>query len=130
MISFRAKKSPVQDLMPEAIEYLNKTEGKSFKIITPDKAAEVSRVNSKAMVLVSFVKNEYGYYQIQVQDKELYNYTQKLLRDYCRMRITNIDKENRIVTAECDHKGIALTIIDVLREKYDFSVVLDNKKKK
>lgn len=129
MISFRAKKCIVQDLMPEAIEYLNNTEGKNFNIITPDKADEVSRKNSKAMVLVSFVKNENGFYQIQVQDKELYNYTQKLLRDYCRMRITNIDKDNRIVTAECDHKGIALNIIDILRVKYDFSVVFDEKKK-
>ena len=127
MISFRKKQSLVQDLMPEAIEYLNKTEGKSFNIIPPEKANEVSRVNSKAMVLVSFVRNEYGYYQIQVQDKELYNYTQKLIKDIFRMRITDIDRENRIVTAECDHKGVALQIIDVLREKYNLSVVVNNK---
>ena len=128
MISFRKKQSLVRDLMPEAIEYLNKTEGKPFSIIKPEEADRVSRVNSKAMVLVSFVKNEYGYYQIQVQDKELYNYTQKLLRDIFRMRITGIDREKRIVTAECDHLGIALSIIDVIREKYNLSVVVSKKK--
>ncbi|MBP3732548.1 MAG: hypothetical protein J6I84_04805 [Bacilli bacterium] len=113
--------------MPEAIEYLEKTEGKSFNIIPPEKADETSRVNSKAMVLVSFVKNEYGYYQIQVQDKELYNYTQKLIKDIFRMRITDIDREHRVITAECDHKGIALQIIDVLREKYNLSIVVSGK---
>ena len=128
MIAFRKKQSPVQDLMPEAIEYLKNEEGKAFNIITPEEADRVSRINSKAMVLVSFVKNEYGYYQIQVQDKELYNYTQKLLRNIFRMRITDIDRKNRIVTAECDHKGVILTIIDVIREKYNLSVVVDKKK--
>lgn len=61
--------------MPDAIEYLKK-QGLRPNIITPEQADSVSRVNSKAMVLVSFIKNESGYYQIQVQDKELYNYTQ------------------------------------------------------
>ena len=129
MISFRKKQTPVQYLMPEAIEHLNKTAGKSFNIIKPEEADKVSRVNSKAMVLVSFIKNENGYYQIQVQDKELYNYTQKLLRDIFRMRITDIDREKRIVTAECDHLGIALAIIDVIREKYNLSIVVSDKKK-
>ena len=127
MISFRKKISPVQDLIQEAISHLKKEEGKSFNIITPEEANRVSKVNSKAMVLVSFIKNENGYYQIQVQDKELYNYTQKLLRDIFRMRITDIDKKNRIVTAECDHLGVALTIIDVIREKYNLSIVVPKK---
>ena len=74
------------------------------------------------------VKNEYGYYQIQVQDKELYNYTQKLLRDIFRLRITDINKDTRIVTAEGDHKGVLLRVIDILRDKYTFSVVLEKKK--
>jgi hypothetical protein len=39
------------------------------------------------------------------------------------MRITDIDKEHRVITAECDHKGIALDIIEVLAKKYDLSVV-------
>ena len=128
MISFRKKISPKQDLIQEAISHLNKEEGKSFNIITPEEAGKVSKVNSKAMVLVSFIKNENGYYQIQVQDKELYNYTQKLLRDIFRMRILDVDKKNRIVTAECDHLGVALAIIDVIREKYNLSIVVPKKK--
>lgn len=80
MINFRKKKYLIQNLMPDAIEYLKK-QGLRPNIITPEQADSVSRVNSKAMVLVSFIKNESGYYQIQVQDKELYNYTQKLIKD-------------------------------------------------
>ena len=108
--------------MPEALEYL-KDQGLKPNIITPDQADKVSRVNSKAMVLVSFIQNEDGYYQIQVQDKELYNYTKKLIGDIFRMRILNIDKENRIITAETDHMGVALDIIEVLCVKYNLSVV-------
>ena len=70
MINFRKKKYLIQNLMPDAIEYLKK-QGLRPNIITPEQADSVSRVNSKAMVLVSFIKNESGYYQIQVQDKEL-----------------------------------------------------------
>lgn len=122
MIEFRKKKSLLQDLMPEAMDHLKK-EGIPFNVITPEKADEVSRINSKAMVLVSFVKNENGYYQIQVQDKELYNYTQKLIKDIFRMRITDIDRKTRVITAECDHLGIALDIIDILGCKYTLSIV-------
>ena len=81
MINFRKKKYLIQNLMPDAIEYLKK-QGLRPNIITPEQADSVSRVNSKAMVLVSFIKNESGYYQIQVQDKELYNYTQKINQRY------------------------------------------------
>lgn len=122
MITFRKKKQLIQDLMPDAIEYLRK-QGIRPNLITPEQADEVSRVNSKAMVLVSFIKNESGYYQIQVQDKELYNYTQKLIRDIFRMRITDIDKTSRVITAETDHLGVALDIIEVLGIKYNLSVV-------
>lgn len=41
--------------MPDAIEYLKK-QGLRPNIITPEQADSVSRVNSKAMVLVSFIK--------------------------------------------------------------------------
>lgn len=122
MIQFRQKKYIVQNLMPDAIEYLRK-QGIRPNIITPEESDSVSKVNSKAMVLVSFIRNESGYYQIQVQDKELYNYTQKLIRDIFRMRITDIDKEKRIITAETDHLGVALDIIEVLGIKYNLSVV-------
>lgn len=122
MINFRKKKYLIQNLMPDAIEYLKK-QGLRPNIITPEQADSVSRVNSKAMVLVSFIKNESGYYQIQVQDKELYNYTQKLIKDIFRMRITDIDKETRVITAETDHLGIAFDIIEILATKYNLSVV-------
>lgn len=122
MINFRKKKYLIQNLMPDAIEYLKK-QGLRPNIITPEQADSVSRVNSKAMVLVSFIKNESGYYQIQVQDKELYNYTQKLIKDIFRMRITDINKETRVITAETDHLGIAFDIIEILATKYDLSVV-------
>lgn len=122
MINFRKKKYLIQNLMPDAIEYLKK-QGLRPNIITPEQADSVSRVNSKAMVLVSFIKNESGYYQIQVQDKELYNYTQKLIKDIFRMRITNINKETRVITAETDHLGIAFDIIEILATKYNLSVV-------
>lgn len=122
MINFRKKKYLIQNLMPDAIEYLKK-QGLRPNIITPEQADSVSRVNSKAMVLVSFIKNESGYYQIQVQDKELYNYTQKLIKDIFRMRITDINKETRVITAETDHLGIAFVIIEILATKYNLSVV-------
>lgn len=122
MINFRKKKYLIQNLMPDAIEYLKK-QGLRPNIITPEQADIVSRVNSKAMVLVSFIKNESGYYQIQVQDKELYNYTQKLIKDIFRMRITDINKETRVITAETDHLGIAFDIIEILATKYNLSVV-------
>lgn len=122
MINFRKKKYLIQNLMPDAIEYL-KRQGLRPNIITPEQADSVSRVNSKAMVLVSFIKNESGYYQIQVQDKELYNYTQKLIKDIFRMRITDINKETRVITAETDHLGIAFDIIEILATKYNLSVV-------
>lgn len=122
MINFRKKKYLIQNLMPDAIEYLKK-QGLRPNIITPEQADSVSRVNSKAMVLVSFIKNESGYYQIRVQDKELYNYTQKLIKDIFRMRITDINKETRVITAETDHLGIAFDIIEILATKYNLSVV-------
>lgn len=123
MITFR-KKHLVQDLMSDALDYLQK-QGMRPNIITPDQADSVSKVNSKAMVLVSFVKNESGYYQIQLQDKELYNYTQKLVRDIFRMRITDIDKKTRVITAETDHLGVALDIIEILAAKYNLSIVME-----
>lgn len=122
MIEFR-KKSLIQDLMSEAVEYLKK-EKVRFNTITEDQADQVSRVNSKAMVLRSFIRNENGMYQISVQDKELYKYTQKLIRDIFQMRIIDIDTKNRIITAERPEKGIVLDIIEILGVKYNLSVVL------
>ena len=125
MIEFRKKKSLVQNLIPEIVEHLKK-EKISFTPIKEEDADEVSRVNSKAMVIRSCTKTEYGYYQIQVQDKELYNYTQKLIKDIFQMRITSIDKKSRIVTAECDYKGRIIDIIEILgmNPKYNLSIVV------
>ena len=122
MIEFRKKKSVIQDLVPEAMDNLRKI-GVPFNSIKLEQADSVSRVNSKAMVLRSFIKNDNGYYEMKLQDKELYNYTQKLIREKFQMRITDIDKQNRIITAECDHLGIALDIIEILGRKYNLSIV-------
>lgn len=126
MIEFRKKKSIVQDLIPEIINYLRK-EKIPFNSIQEDKADEVSKVNSKAMVIRSCIKTEYGYYQIKVQDKELYNYTQKLIKDIFQMRIIDIDKKSRIVTAECDYKGRVFDFIEILglNPKYNLSIVVE-----
>lgn len=110
--------------MPKAIEQLKK-EGVSFNLISPEQADAASKVNSKAMVLMSFIKNDKGFYQIIVKDKEFYTYTRKFLGDpeYCRMRITDTNKKERTVTAETDHLGIALDVIEVLGIKYNLSIV-------
>ena len=122
MIQFRKKKTPEKDLMPEALDYLNK-QGLRPNVITKDQADKASRVNSRSMVLMSFIQNENGYYQIQLKDKEMYNYTQKLVRDIFRMRVLDVNKEDRTITAETDHLGIALDIIEVLGVKYNLSIV-------
>lgn len=124
MVNFRKKKYLIQNLMSDALEYLRK-QGIRPNIISPEQADSVSRVNSKAMVLVSFIRNEDGYYEIKLQDKELYSYTQKLVRDIFMMRITNIDKKNRIITAETDHLGRALDGIEILGLKYNLSIVME-----
>lgn len=121
MVSFR-KKTLVQDLMPEAVEYLKK-QGVRFNTISEDQADQVSKVNSKAMVLRSFIRNENGQYEIKLQDKELYKYTQKLVRDIFQMRITDIDTKTRVITAERPEKGIVLDIIEILGVKYNLSIV-------
>lgn len=122
MVTFKAKKSLVVDMMPEAVTYL-RNEKIMFNIITPDQADEVSKVNSKAMVLVSFIRNDNGYYEITVKDKEFYRYTQKLLRETFRARITDLNEKQRTVTAEVDHKGHAIDIIEILALKYNLSIV-------
>jgi len=124
MINFRKKKYLIQDMMSDALEYLKK-QGIRPNIISPEQADSVSRVNSKAMVLVSFVRNESGNYEIKVQDKELYKYTQKLLRDILTLEITDIDKKTRVVTAETDHLGKALDSIEILGLKYNLSIVME-----
>ena len=123
MITFR-KKSLTENLVPEAIEHLDK-EGVNYSLISPSQADSTSKVNSKAMVLMSFEKTERGTYQIVVKDKEFYPYTRKFIGDpsYCRMRITDTNQNERTVTAEVDHLGIALDVIEILGIKYNLSIV-------
>jgi len=123
MINFKPKHQKEEDLMPEALRYLKECGQKPVTIGVED-ADKVSRVNSKAMVLREFKKNSDGNFQISVQDKELYKYTQKLVGDIFRMRILKIDKKNRIITAETESKGIALDIIEILGLKYNLSIVV------
>lgn len=125
MIKFRPK-TLVQDLMPEAIKRLDE-QGISYNKISSKEADTISKVNSKAMVLVSFTKNDRGYFEIQFQSKEVYGYVKKLLGEVFRMRITNINTPKRIITAETDFIGIALDIIEVLGldPHFNLSLVYD-----
>lgn len=116
MIEFRQRKNLEEDLMPEALKYL-KNEDIDYSIITPDKADEVSRKNSKALVLMHFKHNTSGYYEIQIKDKECYKYNRKLLGDYCGLRITDVNEKERTITAEADHKGLVLSVIEILARK-------------
>lgn len=124
MIEFR-KKSQEKDLILDVIKDLD-AEGFSYNRIAPKDADKVSKVNSKALVLVSCKQTDMGYFQIQVQDKELYNYTQKLLGNIFRLRILNVDRKTRVITAECDHFGKLLDMIEILAGKYDLSIVVDD----
>ena len=126
MITFK-KKTLTKDLIPEAIKQLKK-EGISYNSITSAQADAASKVNSKAMVLLSFIQNEKGFYQITVKDKEFYSYTKKFLgdSDYCNMRIIDENKKERTITAETDHLGVALDVIEVLGIKYNLSIVEDD----
>lgn len=113
MITFR-KKVTEQNLIPEALDRL-KESGAKYNIIDPSDADSVSKVNSKALVIVGFKKIEQGTYQLKFQSKEIYRYVKDtLLHDTFAMRIIDVDKLNRIITAETDHLGIALDIIEVL----------------
>lgn len=126
MIRFRPK-SLEQDLMDKAVERLD-SEGIDYTKISKRDASAVSKVNSKAMVITSFILNDRGYYQIEFQSKEVYEYVKKLLKDKFRMRITNIDVPNRIITAETDYLGIALDIFEVLGLDPHFNLSLVTEK--
>jgi len=126
MVTFR-KKTLTSDLIDDAIDHL-KSEGIDFNIISSKDADKVSKVNSKAMVLMSFIKNERGVYQITVKDKEFYTYTRKLLGEYLGLKIIEENKKDRTFTGETNHLGIALDLIEVLGLKYNLSIVKDNGK--
>lgn len=122
MITFRPKKYIQKDLIPEVIDYLTKR-GIRPNIISAEDADEVSKVNSRAMVITKFIQNTSGKYEIEVQDKEGYRYTQKLFEDIYKMRILNIDKKNRKLCAETDYLGKTLDMISILGRKYNLSIV-------
>lgn len=126
MIRFRPK-SLEQDLMDKAIERLD-SEGVDYTKISKGDAPKVSKINSKAMVITSFILNDRGYYQIEFQSKEVYEYVKKLLRDKFRMRITGINIPERIITAETDYLGIALDIFVVLGLDPHFNLSLVTEK--
>lgn len=121
MITFR-KKTEESDLIPTAEKYL-KSVDVQFDKIKPEQADQKSKVNSKTMVLVSFKRNNQGFYQISVMDKEHYAYTRKFLETYCDMKILEDNKTKRIFTAQTDTIGKALDVIELLGIKYNLSVV-------
>lgn len=125
MITFRPKKYIPKDLVPEAIEYLTR-KGIRPNIISASEADEASKVNSRAMVITKFLQNERGKFEIEVQDKEGYRYTQKLFQDIYKMTILNVDKENRKLSAETDYLGKTLEMISILGRKYNLSIVSSN----
>ena len=125
MITFRPKKYIQKDLTQEVIEYLTKR-GIRPNIISAEEADEVSKVNSRAMVITKFIQNTSGKYEIEVQDKEGYRYTKKLFEDIYRMKILSVDKENRKHCAETDYLGKTLDMISILGRKYNLSIVSSN----
>ena len=123
MIKFRSKFLE-SDAVDEAINHLEE-KNVDFNLISKKDADKVSKVNSKSMVLMSFIKTDKGSYQITVKDKEFYPYTRKLIGDqnYFNMKITDTDPKERTVTGETSHLGIALDIIEILGVKYNLSIV-------
>lgn len=126
MIAFRAKTLVEENLIPLAMEELDKREV-SYNKIKKSEADKVSKKNSKALILRSFKKNKMGYFVVQFQSKEVYNYVKKLITKTFRLRITDVDEKNRIITAESDHLGITLDILEVLglNPHFNLSVVYD-----
>lgn len=121
MISFRQKQL-VKDMMPVALDHLAE-EGIFPPVISQDQADAVSRVNSKSLVLESFIQNESGFYQIKIRDGKFYSWTRKMLETKFRMRILDANEKERTLTAETNHLGVALEIISALGFKYNLSVV-------
>ena len=46
-----------------------------------------------------------------------YRYNRKFLGDYCGLRITDVNEKERTITAEADHKGLVLSVIEVIALK-------------
>lgn len=126
MITFRQGKQVIQNLIPEAVEHLEKS-GVRPNLISPEDIDDVAKANSRAIVLSEFISNENGYYQIKLQSKQYYRWTEKMISDIFKMRILDIDHKKGTITAETNYKGIALEVIEILgknKKKYNLSVVL------
>lgn len=109
--------------MNEVIEHL-KLDGQKPNIIREDQAKEVASTNSNSRVIYSFTRNKQGFYEMKLMDKELYNYTRKLLGDQFLLRITGEDKDMNMFTCESEFKGRILDAIDIIGRKFNLSVVV------
>ena len=126
MITFRQGKQVIQNLMPEALEYLEANDVRP-NVIVPEDADMAAKANSRAIVLLEFIRNENGYYQIKLQSKQYYRWTEKMVSDIFKMRILEIDHKKGTITAETNYKGIALEVIEILgknKKKYNLSIVM------
>ena len=121
MITFKPKKYKEKNLIPEAMEHLSKMRI-PFSEITKKEADEISKINSKSMVLCEFIQDEEGKFKITVQEKEGYRYTAKLLKN-CGMKNITQDEKTRKTTATIDYLGKALGVIEVLSLHYNLSII-------
>ena len=122
MITFRQKKQKPINLVQKAIDYLTNKQV-PFSVIKEKEAGLVSQRNSKSIVLLEFIQNEMGLFQIKLQDKKLYSWTEKMISEIFRMDITEIDEKSRIITATSEHEGHVLDVIEILGLKYNLSIV-------
>ena len=86
MITFRYKKQKPVNLIQTAIDYLEDKKV-SFTIIKEKDADIFSQRNARSIVLRQFIQNEIGLYQIKIQDKKLYTWTEKMISDIFKMYI-------------------------------------------
>ena len=122
MITFRPKKQKPINLVQKAIDYLT-TKQVPFSVIKEKEADLVSQRNSKSIVLLEFIQNEFGLIQIKIQDKKLYSWTEKMISEIFRMNIIDINEKSRIITATSEHEGHVLDAIEILGLKYNLSIV-------
>lgn len=122
MIKFRYKKQKPINLVQRAIDYLE-TRNVPFSVIKEKDADIVSQRNSKSIVLIEFIQNEYGLFQIKIQDKKLYSWTEKMISEIFKMEIVEIDENSRTITATSEHEGHVLDVIEILGLKYSLSIV-------
>ena len=122
MITFRQKKQKPVNLIQYAINHLEKHKV-PYSLIKESEADAVSQRNSKSIVLKEFIQNEEGLFQIKLQDKKLYSWTEKMISNIFRMEITEIDQDSRTITAISEHEGHVLDVIEIIGLKYSLSIV-------